>query len=478
MNELAFVSASELVERFRRREVSPVEVAEAVLDQIDRYDEAVNAYCFLDPDRTREMAQRSQERYARGEPAGPVDGVPVAIKDIFFTQGWPTRKGSKVMPDTPGEVDAPVVASLRRSGAVFTGKVTTPEFAWKGVTDSPLYGATCNPWDPTKTAGGSSGGSAAAVVLGMATLALGTDGGGSVRIPASFCGHPGLKPTYGRVPVWPASPFGTLAHVGPHARTVRDNALMLSVLAQPDSRDWTAAPPDGTAYEDLLDGGVRGLRVAYTLDLGYVPDLHPGVTAAVAKAATSFTELGAEIVDVDWPLTDPVDPFRVLWNTGAAQATRDLRARDPDAMDPALVEICRDGERYSALDWLQAHGERAEYAIAVNQFFEDYDLLITPTVPIPAFGADLEVPEDWEGGERWWTWTPFTTPFNLSQHPAASVLCGFTGEGLPIGLQIVGPKHADALVLRAAHTFEQARPFLERRPPILDEQAPDRGGTR
>lgn len=478
MNELAFLSASELVTRFRRRDASPVEAIEAVLEGIERYDDQVNAYCLVDGERARESARRSQERYARGEPAGPLDGVPVAVKDMFLTEGWPTRKGSKLTPEAPGEVDAPVVASLRRSGAVLTGKTATPEFAWKGVTDSPLTGVTRNPWDPTKTAGGSGGGSAAAVVCGMATLALGSDGGGSIRIPASFCGHPGIKPTYGRVPLWPPSPFGTLAHAGPHARTVRDNALMLSVLARPDNRDWTAAPPDDVAYEDLLSGGIRGLRVAYTLDLGYVAELDPGVTAAVAKAATSFTELGAEIVDVDWPLSDPTDFFRVLWNTGAAQATKDLRARDPDAMDPALVEICRDGERYSALDWLEAHGRRARYAVAVNQFFEEYDLLITPAIPIPAFGADLEVPEDWSGGDRWWSWTPFTYPFNLSQHPAASVLCGFTGEGLPIGLQIVGPKHADALVLRAAHAFEQAHPFLERRPPILEEEGPDRGGTR
>ncbi len=470
--DLALLSATDLVAGYRSGDLSPVDATEAALAQIDAHDDAVNAFCLVDHDRALDAARASEERWQAGEPLGPVDGVPTGVKDVFLTRGWPTLRGSKVVdPDQPWEIDAPVVSALKRNGAVLLGKTTTPELGWKGVTDAPPYGVTRNPWDPTKTAGGSSGGSSAAVVLGMGALALGTDGGGSIRIPAGFCGHPGVKPTYGRVPVWPASPYGTLAHAGPIARTVEDLALMLNVLSEPDSRDWTALPDDGVDYVTDLAGGVAGLRVGFSVDMGIAGGkLDPEVREAVDTAVGVFEELGADVEPVALGIEDPVDVFGVLWNSGAAAVVRGYTDEQRALMDPGLQRITEEGAGYSALDYLEAAQQRAELAIAMNRFHDEYDLLLTPTLPIPAFEAGRDVPECWPepGGP---SWTPFSYPFNLTQQPAASVPCGFTEAGLPIGLQIVGAKYADALVLRAAQAYEQACQIPERRPAMLDAGA-------
>ncbi|MFW6092166.1 MAG: amidase family protein, partial [Actinomycetota bacterium] len=253
------LTAAALLDAYRARSLSPVETAEACLARIEALDGAYNAFCHVDAETTLEQARASERRWFAGAPSGLLDGVPVAVKDVFLTAGWPTLRGSRtVRPEGPWEVDAPVIAALRRHGAVLVGKTTTPEIGWKAVTDSPLHGVTTNPWDTGRTAGGSSGGSSAALAARMAPLALGTDGGGSIRIPCSFCNLAGIKPTYGRVPLWPASPFGTLAHAGPMSRTVTDTALLLTVLAEPDARDWMALPPDRRDYRNDVNGGVSG----------------------------------------------------------------------------------------------------------------------------------------------------------------------------------------------------------------------------
>jgi len=454
--DLALRPAIELVELFRTGEISPVDVTEAVLARIDEFQPMVNAYCLVDAERALADARASQDRYHRGEPVGRVDGVPIGVKDVFLTAGWPTRRGSLLV-DTAGpwDDDAPVVAALRREGAVLLGKTTTPELGWKGVTDSPLQGVTGNPFDPTRTAGGSSGGSAAAVVLGLATLALGTDGGGSIRIPAGFSGHPGFKPTYGRVPLWPASPFGTLAHAGPMARTVADAALMLSVIAAPDSRDWTALAPDPTDYVGALTGGVDGLRVAFSPDLGYV-SVEPEIATAVAAVAAAFERLGARVDLVDPGFDDPVEAFHTLWFAGAADALHGYSVDQRRVLDPGLAEVTEEATTFGLADYMAASRRRAELGILMGRFHERYDLLLTPTLPIAAFAAGREVPDGWTQ-RRWTSWTPFTYPFNLTQQPAISIPCGLTSDGLPIGAQIVAARHHDALVLRAAHTLEQAR---------------------
>lgn len=463
--DVADLTAIELTGRFRRSELSPVEAAEAALARIRRFNPIVNAFCLIDEETTLAAARASEERYRRGEPLGALDGVPVAIKDVFLTRGWPTLKGSRTVdPDQPWEHDAPAVAALRRQGAVPVGKTTTPEFGWKGVTDNPMDGATGNPWDPSRTAGGSSGGSAAALPLGMATLALGTDAGGSIRIPAGFSGLVGHKPTQGRVPMWPGSPFGVLAHPGPMTRTVAEAALLMNVLTEPDHRD-TQLPPDGTDYVAALNGGIAGLRIAFGPDLGHAtPD--PAIRQAVTEVARVFEALGAVVEEQDPGFGDPVESFNRLFFGGAANALSTIDGEKRALMDPGLVEAADEAARMPVLDYLAAQNARSTLIERMARFHQRFDLLLTPTLPIPAFGAGREVPEGWPG-RRWPSWTPFTYPFNLTGQPACSVPCGLTPEGLPIGAQLVGPRHRDDLVLRAAHAYQQARPWDER-PPLLE----------
>src|SRR6266853_590110 len=316
--ELGFMSASALVEAYRRKTLSPVEATKAALARIERLEPKLNAFVLVDAEGALAAARESEARWAKGAPKGLVDGVPTTIKDIVLTKGWPTLRGSRLTRrDQDWSEDAPAVARLREHGAVLLGKTTTPEFGWKGVTDSPLTGITRNPWNPAKTPGGSSGGAAAAVAAGMGPLAVGTDGGGSIRIPCGFTGLFGLKPSFGRVPAWPLSPFGTVAHVGPMTRSVTDAALMLNVLALPDARDWHALPFDPRDWRTGLEHGVRDLRIAYSPDLGYA-SVDPEVAAIVRKALDVFTDLGAKVEAKNPGFEDPDAIFRVHWFSGAA----------------------------------------------------------------------------------------------------------------------------------------------------------------
>ena len=452
MSELWTLSAARLLEGYRKHEFSPVEVARAVLGRIEALNPQFNAFCLVS-ESLIEDARESEARWRAGQPQGLLDGVPVSIKDLLLTKGWPTLRGSKAIdPKGPWNDDAPAVARLRENGALLLGKTTTPEFGWKGVTDSALTGITRNPWDKTKTPGGSSGGAAAGLAAGMGPLAVGTDGGGSIRIPCSFTGLFGIKPTFGRVPAWPLSPFGTVAHVGPMTRTVGDAALMLNVLAQPDARDWHALPHEPRDWRTGLDRGVAGMRIAFSPDLGYAK-VDPEVAAIVKSSVSVFSDLGAKVEEKNPGFENPSGIFRTQWFSGAAALLRGVKNRK--AVDPGLQEIAAEGEKITAAQIMDLQLQRAALGVHMNLFHRDYDLLVTPTLAVPAFEAGREFPP---GGSRWTDWTPFTYPFNLTQQPAASIPCGFTKAGLPVGLHIVGPKYADALVLCAARAFETARP--------------------
>ncbi len=461
-DEMARLSAGQMIAGYRDGSLSPVEVTRAVLARIEEHNPALNAFRLVDAEAALEAARASEERWRLKAPRGRVDGVPASIKDLILTKGWPTLRGSKAVPeDQPWDEDAPCVARLREHGAVLLGKTTTPEFGWKGVTDSPLTGITRNPWNTGRTPGGSSGGAAAAVAAGMGPLAIGTDGGGSIRIPAGFTGIFGLKPTFGRVPAYPLSPFGTLAHVGPMTRSVSDAAILLSVISEPDGRDWYALPPQGTGkaadYTVGLDDGVKGLKIAFSPSLGG-NRVDPEIAQLVAAAAGRFADLGAHVEEAEPRLVDCDAAFRVHWFAGAAALLSAFKPKQKTLMDPGLVEIARQGARYSARRYLGAVKQREAVGVAMNRFHETYDLLLTPTLPVPAFEAGRERPKG-RRQHRWVDWTPFSYPFNLTRQPAASVPCGLTSQGLPAGLQIVGPLYKDALVLRAARAYEQAHPF-------------------
>ncbi|MGR3934250.1 amidase [Streptomyces sp. BRA346] len=469
MTDLHDLTAVQLLERYGSGDLSPVEATRAALDRIEQIQPRVNAYSRVDGEEALRQAEESAERWRRGEPAGLLDGVPVSVKDILLMRGGPTLRGSRtVRTDGPWDEDAPAVARMRDHGAVFLGKTTTPEFGWKGVTDNPVDGVTGNPYDPGRTAGGSSGGSAAAVAMGAGPLSLGTDGGGSVRIPASFCGIFALKPTYGRVPIYPASAFGTLAHVGPMTRDAADSALLMDVITGPDWRDWSQLGPLGGSFREAISAGggsIDGLRVAYSPTMGGAAAVDPEVAAAVRRAVDLLAGLGAVVEEIDPGIEDPVEAFHTLWFSGAARVVQPLGQEQWELLDPGLREICAQGAAYSALDYLAAVDVRMALGHAMGRFHSAYDLLVTPTLPITAFEAGVEVPEG-SGHTRWTGWTPFTYPFNMTQQPAASVPCGMSSAGLPIGVQLVGARHADAVVLRVAHALYGAGVTEGVHPPV------------
>ena len=459
--DLTQLTANELIQLYRTGQASPVEAMQQVLERVERVDPILNAFILVDADAGMDAARVSEARWmahrATGAPVGAVEGVPTSIKDILWTKGWPTLRGSRAInPDQPWEEDAPSVGRLRAAGAAMFGKTTTPEFGCKAETNSPLTGISRNPWDPTKTPGGSSGGTAAAVAAGLGALSMGTDGAGSVRIPAAFCGNVGMKASFGRVPAYPLSPFGTVAHVGPHTMSVTDCALLMNVVAQPDPRDWMSLPYDRVDYLEGLDTGIRGLRVAYSPTLGYA-DVDPEVAALVDAAVRELEALGAIVDQVDPGFEDPLDISTGLWFVASKTVYDSLGPEGQAVTDPDFAAQAAQGAEFSAQDVQLLTLKRNALGTSMRLFMTQYDVLVTPAVAIPAFearpaGAVPMTPESML------SWTPFSYPFNLTQQPAITVPCGLTSAGLPVGLQIVGRAHDDVTVLRAARAYESAHP--------------------
>ncbi|HEU5324161.1 MAG TPA: amidase [Methylomirabilota bacterium] len=464
--ELCWLSATELAALIKRRRVSPVEVVDAVLARIDRVNPQLNAYVLVTADQARREARAAERALGkRGTPLGPLHGVPFSVKDLVVTRGVRTTFGTPLYRDNVPAEDAPIVGRLKAAGAIMLGKTNTPTFGWIGATHNLLFGITRNPWNLDRTPGGSSGGASAAAAAGLGPLHVGTDGGGSIRIPASCAGIFGLKASYGRIPTHPPSAAWSLSHVGPMTRTVADAALMLQVCAGPDERDQYSLPAPETDYRKGLAGSVKGLRIAYADDLGFADVVDPEVSAACARAAKAFRELGARVEEVQprWP--SPKDAWEQIFCGGIAARLAPYADRR-DEIEPGLYHIIESALKNPPTRYPQAWFDRLAWWQHPRAFFEKYDLLLTPTIACPPFKVGLDNPTEIAGRPVGaYAWIPFTYPFNLTGQPAASVPCGFTKDGLPVGLQIVGRRYDDAGVLRAAAAFERARPWRQHRPP-------------
>lgn len=460
----AWSSVEELTEGYKTGAFTPLEVAQSLLSRIARLNPLVNAVVDVSPEKTLAMAQDATLRWREGNPLSPLDGVPVTIKDLSAIKGWPRWRGGRIADDTPMDFDTSAVARLREAGAVFLARTATPEAGSKIVTRSLRYGETLNPYDLSRTAGGSSGGAAAALAMGFGPLALGSDGAGSLRIPASYCNVVGVKPSFGRVPAYPPDTDMPHSVVGPMARTVADASAMLAILCSPEPCDPYAWPIPFEAPN--LSRDLTGHRVAFSSRLGCsAPLVDAEVDALVMKGASAMSRAGAsvEITSPEWQV-DPFLPFEVFWNAACAEAVRNTPEDKRDLLDPLIREVAHLAETVDLATYQSAIAGRLSVAADAKQFFNRYELLIGPVMPVPAFAAGLDVPEGYSNTD--WSWCPFTYPWNMTGQPALSVPIGFTETGLPVGLQIIAGIGQETLLLKAAAAIERAHPLHQRRSPI------------
>ncbi len=464
--DLGFTPATELAALIRSKKLSPTELTKAVLERIERLNPTLNAFVTVTADLALDAAKKAEQAVMKGGALGPIHGVPFTIKDLAVTASIPTKFGSFIHEKSVPAIDAPFVRRLKEAGGVMLGKTTTPEFGWKAIGDSPLTGSTRNPWNPAMTTGGSSAGAAAATAAGLGPLHQGSDGAGSIRVPSSFCGIYGFKPTYGRVPMWPTSNTDSASHTGPMTRTVADAALMLSVMAGPD--DWDRTSIDGPVpdFVGKLKDGIKGLRVAWSPNLDRL-SVDPEVATVVKQAVAAFQSLGCAVEEVKTGFGESDEIIRCMWNSHLAGNYSQYLKEWRDRMDPGLVASIEDGLRYSAADYVAIRGRKLAWWDTVRPLFEKYDLLLTPTVSVAAFPVGRINPEHWPQHPWYWLgWAGFSYPFNFTGQPAATCPAGFTPSGLPVGLQIVGRRFTDLTVLQASAAFEQARPWAQQRPKV------------
>jgi aspartyl-tRNA(Asn)/glutamyl-tRNA(Gln) amidotransferase subunit A len=464
------MSAVELLDAYRSKKLSPVEVTSAVLERISEVNPKINAVVTLTADLAMEQARAAEEAYQKGK-AAVLAGVPVTIKDLICTRGIRTTFGSLLFEDYVPEEDAVLVERLRDAGVVILGKTNVPEFGLVAVTDNLIFGPALNPWDTGKTVGGSSGGAAAGVVAGFGPLAVGNDGGGSIRIPSSLCGSFGIKPHFGRIPSGPKPYHGweSMNAEGPITRTVADAALMMDVMAGPDDRDRTSLPASGVNYLESIKAGVKGLKVAYTSDLA-VSAVDSEVTEITRKAAFALSELGCDVVEDDPGIPDMAQDLTVMVILETVTSHEHHLEEATEKMYTLYKPFLELMDVFNGRDRVRVDYNREEMWDKMRRFFEKYDLLLTPTAACPAF--DLKEgwmlgPETINGVEQNpASWIGFTFPFNFTGQPAASIPCGFTAGGLPVGLQIVGRRYDEPTVLRAAAAFEAAHPWADRHPDL------------
>jgi aspartyl-tRNA(Asn)/glutamyl-tRNA(Gln) amidotransferase subunit A len=451
----ALLTAEEMLGLFARRALSPVEVLQAITERVARLNPGLNAFAVMNP-RALDAAGASAGRWRAGRPLGLLDGVPCTVKDLVDVARLPTRRGSRLTSAAPVADDAPAVTGLKAAGAVIIAKTTTTEFGWKSPGDCPLHGITRNPWNRDYSTGGSSAGAGAAGAAGFGPLHVGTDGGGSIRIPAAWCGLVGLKPTYGRVPQWPAGAFASVSCLGPMTRTVRDAALLLSALARYDVRDPFCVPDDGRDWRDGIEAGVAGLSVGVLRNPGFDAPVDAGGVAAVERAAALLAEAGASVDEADPGLPDTRGIFARVWGAALARLVQSFPAEQHALLDSGLLEAAASGEGLSAIQFMDAETLRVAAAHAMALLHQRFDLVLCPTVPGPPPLADRPTCRPVEA--LWTEWAPWTFTFNLTRQPAISVPLGLGADGLPRSVQIAAAQYRDDLVLRAARVIEIAAP--------------------
>jgi len=449
----ALMEAEQLLGLYARRALSPVEALKAVTERVARMNPWVNAFAAMNP-RALAQAGESEARWAAGRPMGALDGVPATVKDLLNLAGFPTRRGSRTSDATPATEDAPAVLGLKSAGAVILGKTTTTEFGWKSPGDCPLHGITRNPWNRERTPGGSSSGAGAAAAACFGPLHIGTDAGGSVRIPAAFCGVVGVKPSFGRVPQWPLGAFANVAVAGPMARSVRDAALMMNAMARHDVRDPFCLPDDNRDWRDGIEDGVAGLRVALVRRLGFEAPLDAEGEAALLQAARALEAAGAIVEEADPALPDTRAIFGRVWGVALARLVAAIPADARHLLDAGIAEVAERQSHMSAVDFLGADALRIEAAHAMARFHQRFDLVLTAATPTAAFAADQPTlrPET----ALWRDWAPWTFAFNLTRQPAISVPVGLDSEGMPRAVQVAAALYRDDLCFRAARSLEIA----------------------
>ena len=452
----ALMSAEDMLSEFARRRLTPVEVLQAVTERVARLNPALNAFVVMNP-KALDAAAESTMRWRVGRPIGALDGVPVTVKDLLDLAGFPTRRGSRTTSAEPVQDDAPLVVSLKAAGAVILGKTATTEFGWKSPGDCPLNGITRNPWNNDYTTGGSSSGAGAAGAAGFGPLHVGTDAGGSVRIPAAWCGLVGLKPTYGRVPQWPTSAFASVSCAGPMTRTVRDCALMFSAMAQYDLRDPFCLPTDGRDWRDGIESGVAGLTVGILRHPGFDAPADADAIAAVEQAARLLSAAGAEVEEASADLPDPSLVFTRVWGAALSRLVASTPTQLLNLLDPGIREVAAALGGMTAAEFMDSEATRAQVGHAMGRFHQRYDLLLCPTVPVGPPMADAPTADPIRALTA--AWAPWTFMFNLSRQPAITVPLGARANGLPNAVQIAAAQFRDDLVLRAARAVEISAPF-------------------
>ncbi|MHA1689603.1 MAG: amidase [Promethearchaeota archaeon] len=467
--DIFFLPAWEMKEKIETQELTSQELTETIIGRIEKYNPLINAYCTPTFDLAREMAKVADEKVKKGEKRGILNGIPTSIKDLAMTKDIRTTFGSKIYENFVPSEDTIYVSRLKEAGIVLLGKTNTPEFGFKGVTDNLLFGTTKNPWDLTRTSGGSSGGAAAAVAAGMSPLAQGSDGGGSIRIPSCFCGLYGLKPSFGRIPVYPSAYFmgATLSHIGPIVRHVKDAALMVDAMKGPHHGDRHSLPDDPVSYYEKIEEIPKKLKIGYSMNLGYAKVVDEEVEKAVLGSVKKFEQMDWIVEESKMKLRKPELCFYTLWTSMLAYDLKSKLNEWRDKMDPELVKLVKAGLGYDGMAIMRALNQRKEIYKIFYQVFKNIDILITPTTAVPAFDLGMMFPHQINGKNVSPTaWQAFTFPLNLTWLPAASIPCGWSKKGLPIGMQIIGNRFQDLLVLQVSRAFEKLSPWQDRRPSL------------